>query len=572
MNNLHLREIATPRRLPIVLFLICVHLCSSVANSFDAEVDDEADKEALRRAGLPTDGPDLLALFRRRTPDADSQARIKSLIAQLGSDSFTEREEASEELATCGVAAVGLLRAAAHHADLEIRRRAKDALAIVEENGPTTDALIAALHVLGRRKPAQLAEVLLAYAPHAVEADITEELCSTLASAAVRGRDADPTLVHALTDPSPIKRAVAGAALGRSGCLRQLPAVRCLLRDPDAQVRRCVALALLEARDKTAVRVLIELLAELPLVEAEHVESMLLQISSDMAPKGSLDADRGKYRDAWAEWWKQHGGGLDLAKIELSPQWRGYVLAVCMTTLRGRGIRANGSILELDALGRTRWQLKGLAYPVDAQVIDEHRVLVTEYRLGQVTERNHNGDILRRINAPPLPLEARRLANGNTLITTSSRVVEIDRNDKEVWAMNGNPFDTIAAACPLRGGEIGICYRSGEFTRVDRSGKERGSFRGIGRLFSPYGAHIQGLPNGHILVPQFYDNKVVELDKDGHEVWSATYARPICAQRLPNGRTLVASYGSNFFAELDKKGHEVKRQDCNGPLIFLSGR
>ncbi|MGH7224157.1 MAG: hypothetical protein ACRELF_13080, partial [Gemmataceae bacterium] len=276
-------------------------------------------------------------------------------------------------------------------------------------------------------------------------------------------------------------------------------------------------------------------------------------------------------RAAWAGWWKTHGDALDLTKLELSLQWRGYVLAVCLPAGRGRGRGRgrNGCILEFDARGRTRWQINGLASPVDAQVLDERRVLVTESRSGQITERNHNGDILRRIEIADNPLEARRLPNGRTLITTGSRVFEVDRNDKEVWTTKGNANEPIVAACPLRGGQIGICHRSGEFLRLDRKGKVLDSFQ-VGRLFRA--THIQGLANGHILVPLYYDDKVVEFDGKGHEVWSAAYPSPISAQRLPNGRTLVAGYPSNAIVELDKKGREVKSQPCLGRLLMVRGR
>jgi hypothetical protein len=240
--------------------------------------------------------------------------------------------------------------------------------------------------------------------------------------------------------------------------------------------------------------------------------------------------------------------------------------------MRGRGVRAAGTVLEIDARGKTRWRIQGLLRPIDAQVLDENRVLVTEYTPGQVTERNHNGEVLRRISVSDIPLEARRLPNGNTFITTGSRVVEVDRNDKEVWALNGNPADTIAAACVFRGGEIGICYLSGQFVRVDKKGKVLNSFR-AGRSFRPNGGtHIQALPNGHVLIPQFFGHQVIEFDKDGHEVWSVRYAQPASAQRLPNGRTLVAGLGSNTIVELDKSGHEVKSTPCNGRLMCVSGR
>ncbi|MHB1424725.1 MAG: HEAT repeat domain-containing protein [Gemmataceae bacterium] len=542
-----------------------------MAISLGAEADAEADEQTLRAARLPADGPTLLTVFRKRTPDADSQARIKALIARLGSDSFSERQTASEQLAERGVEAAGLLRKATRHADLEIRWRARDALAVIEQNELSADALIAALHVLARLKPPRLAVTLLNYLPHAADADVVETVSATLAAAALRDGNADPELVRAVAAESPIQRGVAGAALCLGGCRKQFPAVRRLLRDADPQVRCRVGLALLEARDKAAVPVLIELLGVLPIGEGERIESMLLQIAGDSSPKGQLDEKetRAKYRDAWSAWWKSHGDGLDLAKVELAPSWRGYILAVCFGIGRARG--RSGTVVEFDAHGRTRWQLRGLIYPVDAQVLDERRVLVTEYSACQVTERNLNGDILRRINVPDSPLEARRLSNGNTLITTSNRVFEMDREDKVVWNTDGNGRGTIVAACPLPGGQVGICHASGGFVRLDRQGKPVSSFR-VGRLFRPIATHIQGLPNGHVLVPLYYDNKVVEYDEKGTEVWSASYARPTSAQRLPNGRTLVAGYAGNVIVELDKDGREVKRQQCDGRLMSVRGR
>ena len=106
---------------------------------------------------------------------------------------------------------------------------------------------------------------------------------------------------------------------------------------------------------------------------------------------------------------------------------------------------------------------------------------------------------------------------------------------------------------------------------MDHSGKVLASFR-TGIMCRPYGTHIQGLPNGHILIPLYYDNKVVEYDGDGHEVWSAAYPRPTSAQRLPNGRTLVAGYGSTTIAELDGHGQEVKTTRCEGRLMCVQGR
>ena len=285
-----------------------------------------------------------------------------------------------------------------------------------------------------------------------------------------------------------------------------------------------------------------------------------------------MTAARVKYRAAWADWWKRHGDALDLAAINFSPHWRGYTLAVCMAAMRGRGGRI-GSIVELDARGRTRWQMQGLLFPVDAQVLDERRVLVTELRTGRVTERNHNGDILRSIEVPEPALEARRLPNGHTLITTRSRVYEVDRHDKEVWThqRQWRRHRIARRLLPARRPDRHLLPNRANSCARTETAKSSPLFE-VGRLFRPTATHIQGLPNGHILVPQYYDNKVVEFDGNGREVWSASYPQPASAQRLPNGRTLVAGYGSNVIVELDKNGREVKSQHCDGRLMCVRGR
>src|SRR5579875_2813879 len=53
---------------------------------------------------------------------------VAQLIAQLGSDEYREREQASQRLGALGEAAVPRLRAALNSSDLEIRFRARDVL------------------------------------------------------------------------------------------------------------------------------------------------------------------------------------------------------------------------------------------------------------------------------------------------------------------------------------------------------------------------------------------------------------------------------------------------------------
>ena len=540
-------------------------LLTLMAPAVAAESDTAEDEEVLRAAHLPTDGPGLLAFFRKRTPNEETRARIEALVEQLGSDSFSQREQASAELVLIGSGACALLREAARDPDLEVRWRARQALADIQR-GFDPDALASAARVLARRQPEGGVEALLAYLPCAEEASLVDEVCSALASAAVRDGKPDPILVRALTDRDAVKRGAAGAAL--APCRALLPTVRRLLDDANPSVRQRVALSLLEARDRSAVPVLIDLLTELPASEATLIEETLTVLAGDRAPAGDLDGDdaaRRRYREAWSAWWMRHGAGLDLAKIEGLSRPLGRTLVVQLD-LPG----TDGRVFEQDARGRMRWQIKDLQYPLDAQVLDSRRVLVAEYNARRVSERNHKGEILWQTILSGSPMCARRLPNGNTFIASRSRVYEIDRTGAEVWTLD-HSFGLLVAACPLRDGSVAVVSQMGEYQRLDRSGKVLNSFR-VGRIVRSMGTQIDVLPNGHVLIPFYTGNSVVEYDGDGKAVWSAQAYRPTCAQRLPNGHTLIASRMSNVLVEVDRRGQEVSCQRCDGRPVCVRRR
>jgi hypothetical protein len=164
---------------------------------------------------------------------------------------------------------------------------------------------------------------------------------------------------------------------------------------------------------------------------------------------------------------------------------------------------------------------------------------------------------------------AQRLPNGNTLVVTRTRVYEVDRAGREVAALP--PFDLrVAGACKLRGGHTGVLTAGGEFLRFDASGKQVRSFR-VGAALS-LASVIQALPNDHVLVALYTQNKVAEFDADGREVWQAAMRRPSSAYRLPNGHTLVASRMSQAITELDRKGQVVANFSAGGRVLSVSRR
>jgi hypothetical protein len=85
----------------------------------------------LAAAGLPA----------RPAPPTAQAARIDRLIVDLGSEQFPEREAAIKELARIGPPALGALRKAARHPDLEVRTRVAKLLPAIEHRAEV-DALL----------------------------------------------------------------------------------------------------------------------------------------------------------------------------------------------------------------------------------------------------------------------------------------------------------------------------------------------------------------------------------------------------------------------------------------------
>ena len=199
-----------------------------------------------------------------------------------------------------GAARRPVLREATRDPDIEIVRRAEFCLKKIDKiAGPSITA--SAARVLAQRKQPGAAEVLLNFLPFADDDMVLDEVRHTLAAVAVRDGEPEKVLLDAVEDKLPLRRSAAGEALIRSGRPELLQAMHRLLADPDRQVRLRIALALLDARDKSAVPALIALLGELPREDCWPIEDVLFRMAGDLAPKdvafGADDASRGKYRD-----------------------------------------------------------------------------------------------------------------------------------------------------------------------------------------------------------------------------------------------------------------------------------
>jgi HEAT repeat protein len=494
----------------------------------------------------------MLDRLRNATLTEVLREKVQKFVKQLADDDFDVREKASTGLVEAGSAAVPLLLQACKDADAEVARRAEACLSQIDkEPGKSNPASTS--RVIAVRKPAGAAEVLLAYRPFAHDDASAEELQAALNSVGYRDGKPEKVLLDALTDKVPVRRAAAAAALAQQESGMQIPDVRKCLQDKDPVVRMPVAIAMARLRDREAVTSLIEGLADATPEQISMAEDLLIRLSAGQPAASTPGIDkesRVKFRDAWAAWLKTQNP-LDMTRLDDAPRQLGYTLVV---------IPGNGRVLEVDRNGKTRWELNGLQYPFDAQVLPNGNVLVAEFHGRKVTERTLANKVVWE-KAVTWPIACQRLPNGNTFIATRNQLLEVSRDGKEVATIT-RPQHDILAAVKTRNGEVACVLNQQRFVRLDAAGKELKSF-GIGQVHNY--VQFDVLPNGNVLIPQQGNNKVVEFDPSGKTVWEATTNFPFAAQRLSNGRTLVTSINMNQVFELDRGGKTVWQAALPGP-------
>lgn len=509
------------------------------------------DEQILKDAGFKTDPASLVEFFRKRTLADDERAKVQQLIKDLGAPVFRTRELASKDLVSRGPVVLEMLRDAMRNEALEIAKRAEICVKRIQEKDVAIDVPLAAVRLIGKQRPKETVETLLAYLPFADNDYIADEARSILSHMALAEGKAHPALVKGLADSLPVRRAAAGEVLARVGAKEQKDDVRKLLVDKDSYVRLRVAIALAMTGDREAPPVVIAAIPDLSVNNAWVAEDFLFRLAEGLHPPSvspGPDAEsKIKCRDAWQGWWKEHSPKIDLAKLKDPPRMLGNTLIVLLDL---------GKVMELGADNSVRWQVENLIFPLDAQLINDERFLVAEYHAHKVTERDMKGDVKweKRVTGP---LVAQRLENGNTFIVTDTALLEVNREGKETFTYSPSGGEKFMKGMKLSNGDMALLTNEARVVRLSPTGKELNSFT-VSMSARLFGGRIHMLPSGRVLIPLNTENKVVEYDSKGKILWEVTVEQPVAATRLPNGNTLVTTMLPGRGAvEFDRSGVEV---------------
>jgi hypothetical protein len=544
----------------VVLFGGIALVLVSAARGDELNVQVEADEATLRDAGIRVDGLSLLQFFRAQTLSVAQRARLQTTVRQLGDPSFRARERATADLLVAGRGALPYLRPALSDPDLEIARRARYCLQAIESSAFVARGLAAA-RLLAVRRPEGAVDVILNYLPDADDEQLEEDLIAALEKVGARDGKVDPRLSAALRDKVPLRRAAAAQVVGRFGTVPQRADARSRLTDRDPRVRWGAAQGLIAGQDKDAVPTVIGLLVEAPQALAWRAEELLCRIAGEQSPAVSLGAgnvaERRKCHNAWAEWWRTHKDGVDLAKVSLEQRLLGLTLFVAYD-----GFPGGGRLWEAGPDGKPRWQIDNVQGCIDAHVLPGNRVLIAEHGAQRVTERNFKGDVLWQHHVSNSPVSVQRLPNGNTFIGTYNEILEVTRSGKVLYTYPCTKGTSFCSQKLRNGHIVYITMNGAQLVELDANGHEVRTLH-VGAAVG--WATVESLPSGGFLVAQGNSSKVVEVDAAGKVVWQcASVPSPNAATRLPNGNTLVCSNNERHVMEVTRAGKIVWQVKLEG--------
>jgi hypothetical protein len=473
-------------------------------------------------------------------PSVEQQKRAERLIEQLGSsDSFKEREVATDALLVLPVLPNEALIAASQGSDPEIRWRAKKILKLGKPESERV--LYAAFKTIEETKPVGMVVELLRAVPLCDKPHLRYAARQALESVA---RPTDLVeLKRALKSTSSEVRIASCAALASAIGGKADSTLQNLLDDSDDRVRLAAARALANNGNRDSLATLVDLLSS---------DDKRVQTSSGMALRelsgkrfGFAAYESADKRKAAIEKWNAWiAGDGKQAKLHFPLKLHG----TSASFLGGNTLLAFGGrnkVAEFDPTGKEIWTYTGAQNVWSAEKLSNGNVLIAAHSQQQVIEVDRSGKIVWQFQSN-YPLNAKQLPNGNFLIAdwNGRRAVEIDRQKNVIWEFKTQK--QCGDIHRLDNGNTLVAIYQGNVQEVTPDGKVVWEHPG-GNCYG-----CQPLPSGNVLITDI-GGRVIEVARDKKIVWEFSESGAVDAFRLPNGNTLIT--GNSRFIEVtpDKK-------------------
>ena len=382
---------------------------------------------------------------------------------------------------------------------------------------------------------------------------LADDIRGALVAIAAPNGKADPAIVAALADASPVRRGAAYIALIEGGPATERIRIKdsfqqvkdAVRKDTDVQEKfRGLWALVMITREKEFVPDLIAMAPQLPRGRIWQLEDLLLQLAGT-APEGGRfgksPESLAKARDAWTGWWEQKGGGIDFVKFAYKPRIQG-ITDIVEWDRTGSG---NGRFVSLGPDMKEKHHFAAGSM-FDAKMMPNGRLTTIE-NYNQVLDRDLTGAVQKTRNlAQAVALQT--LPNGGLLVVTRQFIYEFDKDGNQKWAYQRQNTADIVTGCRLPGGDtifIVMNQKGENCFRLDAKGQLVGKGITVG-LMTNYGypQGIEVLGENSILMCE--SNQICEYDlKTGKAGWKYAVNVPTSVQRLPNGNTLIAAQNGN---------------------------
>ena len=218
----------------------------------------------------------------------------------------------------------------------------------------------------------------------------------------------------------------------------------------------------------------------------------------------------------------------------------------------------NNRVIEVDTNGTIVWEKDGLNAPVDADRLPNGNTLITTL-LGGVIEVNKSGAIIWNYSMIYGPSQADRLANGNTLIAGmySGGIYEVNTSGGVVWSVENLNYP-VSTERLLNGNTLVTEWETtqqgnGRVIEINNTGAIQWQWNSSGIVID-----AERLTNGNTLISDTGNNRVIEVDHSGMITWEKdNVSAPSRIQRLANGNTLIAQYTNGKVIEVSPNGSVV---------------
>ena len=477
-------------------------------------------------------------------PSPQEREMLSKLVAELGNESYAQRESASRQLLRRPTGVIEILDTATKNPDFEIRWRAKQ---ILDHTERESRRLLEAVFVtVQKEKLAGLCRPLFGAIPLCKDDYLRTQLRRALAESS--GEADAQFLVEQLRSADVQQRVAAIATLGKVSPKTGAENAANLLGDDSPLVQLAALRVLANQGRRDALPHLVRLLdsAETP-VRTESIRILRAFTGQHFNFTVYEPADkRAASVEQWKKWLTESGQSAEL-KFPLSD------VAIDLGRLLVCDM-GQQKVIEYDNAGVKTWEKQVGQAPWACFGLPNGHRLAGSYQERSIVEFDEGGNEVWRMNdLPGGPMGVQRLDNGNTLlaIPDAMQVIEVSADKKIIWkaALDGRP----TFARRLEDGRTLVSLQQHQkVVEVDEGGKVAWEIPIGGMSFS-----ADRTPSGTTLICDLQKGEVREYDRSGAVVFKkAGFSNPYTVQRLTSGNTLVVD--RTGVKELDPMRNIVK--------------